>query len=207
MSDTPETPPPTERISPPPTERIPPPPPEPTPSPADVAPAPRPVDRAVSRLPGAEELPVLLAAGLVLAVIALAFGALLLAASFDGIDEEWKATVKIIGLSVFGGFDVGIGLGTNALFAAAVLLIALSLVRRDVPPRRAGLVPIVGIGALAIAAWLAFFTLLGLVVDLTELGDDFVAAFGVLLSDLATLLVLALTAVWAYHVYRGARTR
>ena len=200
--DRPDTPPPTEHLTPPPTEHLPP---RPDPGlqedgPQD--PGPPPPGR---WLPAADELPVVAAVALVAAVGALAFGALLLASSFDGVEEEWKATVKIIGLSVFGGLHVGIGLGTNALFAAGLLLVALTLVRREVAPHRAGLVPLVAVGALAVAAWLAFFTVIGIAVDLTELGDDFVAAFGVLVSDLATLLVLALTGLWGYNAYHDCR--
>lgn len=166
----------------------------------DAAPEPR----RRPRLPDVDpsDLPAYAAAGLVVAIIGLSFGALLVASSVEGIQDEWKATVKVIGLSSALGFSFGLAGG--AMFAGLSLLAAQWLVR-DRPTTRGGLASFVGIGTLAVGLWLSFFTVLGVVVDLTNFADDFVPAFGVLVSDLAALFLLLLAVVWGYQTFRSAR--
>ena len=146
------------------------------------------------------ELPLYAAAALVVAVIALAFGSLLVASSINDFgDDEWKIIVKTIGL----GTSVGLGFssGGSALFAALALLAAQFLVGTATAGRRA-LVPFIGIGTLAVAVWLAFFTVLGILVDFTFFADDFVPALGLLLSDIGALAVLLVAIAWGYQTFR-----
>ncbi len=144
------------------------------------------------------------AASIVLAVLSLLLGALLVGASVEDVgDDTWKLAVKTIGLGSFtvGGFGV-LGL---APLAGVSLLVALSLTRDAPVGSRPDPVSLVRAGSVGAASWLVLFTLLGVIVDLTELGDDFAAAFGLLVVDLGTLAVLVVTLLWGFTAFVSAR--
>ena len=142
----------------------------------------------------------LAAVGLVLAVLATLFGALLVGASLDDVgDDQWKATVKVIGLG--GAF---FGMSTGALLAGVALVLALVLAPSDSGRTTAG--ALVRFGAIGAAGWLALFVVLGVIVDLTRLGDDFVAAFGLLVADLGILALLLVVLLWAVGSAKAGRS-
>lgn len=143
-----------------------------------------------------EDLHFLAAAVIVVAVLAILLGALVLGLATDlPADDEWKFRVKAIGLGSGGLGSLGFSLG-GAPFIAVALLVALGFVGRSPGSPLARWGRLVEGGAVAAAAWLVLFTLLGLVVDLTEIGDAFPEGVGALLIDLGALLLLALTCLW-----------
>lgn len=147
--------------------------------------------------------PILAAAGIALATVAVLFGALLQATAISGPDT-WKGIIKTIGLGqvVISGFGSIAGANMNALFVGVALLVAVWLVR-DPAGRMAKFAPIVRIVALVAAGWLALFTALSLIVDLTFLGDEFLAALGLLVADAGILILLLGTALAAFGEMRA----
>lgn len=143
-----------------------------------------------------EDLHLLAAAVIVVAVLVILLGALVLGLATDlPADDEWKFRVKAIGLSSGSLGALGFSLG-GAPFIAIALLVALGFLGRSPGSALAMWARLVEVGAVVAAAWLALFTLLGLVVDLTEIGDAFPEVVGALLIDLASLLLLAVIGLW-----------
>ncbi len=131
-----------------------------------------------------------------IAVVAMLLGALVLGLATDtpGTDG-WKLRVKAIGLGNAGIGPPDFSPG-GASFIGVSLLVALALIGDSAGTVLGRWGRLVEMGAAGAAIWLVFFTLLGLVVDLTEIADAFPEIVGILLIDLATLLVLAVVGVW-----------
>ena len=143
----------------------------------------------------------LAAAAIVVAVLATLLGALVwgLAMETPGVDG-WKFRVKAVGLGPISLGRLGVSIGA-ALFIGVSLLFALALVGDSSRSPLARWGRLVEGGAAGAAGWLAFFTLLGLVVDLTEIADAFPEVVGALLVDLGTLLVLAVAGFWGLRTF------
>lgn len=157
----------------------------------------------------AGDAPMLAGAGIALASIAVLFGALLQSTAISG-DDTWKGIIKTIALgdvvftglgSMAGGMAGGANL--NALFVGVALLLAVWLVRQPAG-RMAKLAPVVRVVALAAAGWLAVFTALSLIVDLTFLGDEFLAALGILVADVGILALLLAVMISALGELKAA---
>lgn len=147
-----------------------------------------------------EDLRAVAAAAIVIAVVAMLLGALVLGLATDTAGTEgWKLRVKAVGLGTAGIGPPDFSPG-GAAFIGLSLLVALALLADASRSILARWARVVEIGAGAAAIWVMLFTLLGLVVDLTEIAD-FPEVVGVLLIDLATLLVLALAAVWGLRTF------
>ena len=142
----------------------------------------------------------LAAAAIVVAVLATLLGALVWGLAMETPSADaWKFRVKAIGLGPISVGSLGFSLGA-ALFIGVSLLVALGLVDSSSSP----LVKwgrLVEVGAAGAAGWLAFFTLLGLVVDLTEIADAFPDVVGAVLIDLGTLLILAVAGFWGLRTF------
>ncbi len=138
----------------------------------------------------------LAAAAIVVAVLATLLGALVLGLAVDTpAADGWKLRVKAIGLGTASLGGLGFSLG-GAPFVGVSLVVALGLVDDSSRSPLAKWARLVEGGTAGAAIWLGFFTLLGLVVDLTEIADAFPEVIGALLIDLATLLILAVAGLW-----------
>jgi hypothetical protein len=148
-----------------------------------------------------EDLHMLAAIVIVVAVLVIILGALVLGLATDlPTDDEWKYRVKAIGLG--GGSLASLSSSPGgAPFIAVGLLVALGFVGRAQHSPLAKWARLVDVGAVVAAAWLVLFTLLGVVVDLTEVGDAFPEILGALLIDLSALLLLALTVLWGVRAF------
>jgi hypothetical protein len=129
-------------------------------------------------------------------MLVILLGALVLglAADLPGVDD-WKYRVKAAGLGPASLGPFGFSTG-GAPFVGVALLVALGLVATAPDSMLSRWGRLVEGGAAVAAAWLMLFTLLGVVVDLTDIADAFPEIVGALLMDLAALLILAVAGLW-----------
>jgi|GEM_PF-5970744 len=155
---------------------------------------------------GGDDLRILGALAIVLAVVLLLLGALLLGMSVKGAGHEgWKYQMKVIGLGSISIGSLGLSFG-GATFVGVALLVALSLAQGAARTARADLIPVVGVVAAAAAAWMMLFTLLGVGVDLTGAADGFTRILGILLIDLATLVMMSAAGIWGLTLASNRRS-
>ena len=129
-----------------------------------------------------------LAAGAVAAAALVQLGSLFSALGYDtgGFDGGWKLRVQ-----AFSG---------GALVIGMLLLVAayLSTTTAGDPPQAVSLGKKANLGVLALAAVAAFSVLLSFLVDLSNLGDDFLLSVGSFIGHVGTLVLLLAAAAGAF---------